>query len=256
MSNYSALINAIFIATILCMALWSSHKPKAYNRNTPAQPTIDAALAAAEAAEEAAQAASDAAKTVTNATKIDAADAAAHAAKATDNISHTTLQKLKLSPDTEVHAIGVYEAENPNKIVWWQKCGQLSDIECHRKYAGQHDEETIEVNVNYSKKPIVLVLSAYEPINWKINILQGRIESVILTGYYGQRITGINSNISVYAYTYKSSYCQCFQGSDPFYTYKSDDMQFYKKIFQLTGKNISSFQGKYSGKSFYIGNMD
>lgn len=254
-------INLIFfISTLLMILGLHPHQPiKLQEATSSSQPVMDAAQAAALAAEDAA------AKSAENAARIAARQASASIRKlesspiAADPASSRFSAKgipLKFSHDAEIHAIGVYEAENPNKVVWWQKCGELSHVECHRKYAGQHDEETIEVNINYSKKPIVLVLSAYEPINWKINVIKGQIEGVILAGYYGQRISGISSNIPIHAYTYKSSSCLCSQDDNYFYSYESNDTQFQQKIYQLTGKNISSFQGKYSGKSFYLGNMN
>lgn len=162
--------------------------------------------------------------------------------------------KLQFSDAAEIHAIGVYEAENPNKVVWWEKCGQLSHVECHRKYAGQHDEETINVSINYKSKPIILLLMAYEPINWNIKIEEGKVEGIILAGYHAQNLNGI-SNVPVYAYTHESSACQCHQGNGYFYAYENK-IEIHKKIFQLTNKNISSFQGKYSGKSFFIGDIN
>ena len=49
-----------------------------------------------------------------------------------------------------------------------------------------------------SATPIVLVLTSYEPENWIIdNTLGAKIIKVITSGYYAQRVTGIDANIPI-----------------------------------------------------------
>lgn len=165
-------------------------------------------------------------------------------------------QHFPASDQAEIHAVGVYKADIPNEVVWWQKCGDMSPHQCHRAYASQHEEGAIQVNVSYSKKPIILTLMAYEPVHWVIQQSSGsQIEAVILGGYHGQRVSGISSSIPVSAYTYDTSNCgACSKGNGYFYGYelKAGDNDFAQKIFDITGKRLSTLQGSHKGSSFSI----
>lgn len=166
-------------------------------------------------------------------------------------------QAFPASKQAELHAVGVYEADNPDKVVWWKKCGDLTPAQCHTTYASQRDEGSVEVNVSYSKKPIILVLMAYEPTHWIINQSgDSKIEAVILGGYHSQRVSGISSSIPIQSYTYENSACgECSKGDGYFHSYELKDSKALDKLYEITGRRVSSFQGSYKGKTFNINDL-
>lgn len=162
------------------------------------------------------------------------------------------------SPNTEMHVIGIYKGAPPageSDAPWWSKCGSLSHIECHRKYAGKHTRHTVEVHIERNK-PVVLSLMAYEPVTWNIHGGNTDIETIILGGYYGQEVIGISEAIPVKSYAYKSSACkQCTNHSESFYAYKRDTKKYQaavSKLRKITGLTPTSFQGSYQANSFHI----
>ena len=171
----------------------------------------------------------------------------------------------KLSPITTLHAIGVYEwANDSGKTAppWWSKCRDLSDpnamAECHRKYAGHREQQSIDVYVSYTDGPVILALMAYNPISWHLHLEQGvTLEGVILAGYHSQNITGTPSGLPIIAFTYNSPGCaRCERGDGHFYAYKKGDklQKAEMKLLEITGKGVSSFQGAYRANRFYITN--
>jgi hypothetical protein len=109
----------------------------------------------------------------------------------------------------------------------------------------------VTVNVSRGEKPIILAVSAYEKTNWKIipqeNVV---IEKVILSGYHQQTVEGIKQGTPIEVYTYDSSPCEnCYQGQGYFYSYEFPPRD---KLKQITGLEITSWQGRYSGKEFSI----
>ena len=80
------------------------------------------------------------------------------------------LRESDPNPHPEVHAIGVYEARN----------------------------KKIKVNVKRKGIPLVLVLASYESVLWEINPEEDvTIGKVIVSGYYLQKVTGIEPDIPV-----------------------------------------------------------
>ncbi len=172
------------------------------------------------------------------------------------------------SKNSKVHVVGVYEGFVPGgSLPWWSKCkkDQTGKIDprdaqdCHQKYAGQKTEGMVTVTVGPSKMPIILVLMAYNPTNWKISLQGGtKIEGVILAGYHGQRASGLGKGIYIEAHTYEHSECgNCQQHDDHFYAYSQskdpdDFRRSMKKIVEITDHYPNSFQGKYKGKAFNI----
>lgn len=164
-----------------------------------------------------------------------------------------------------LHVIGVYEGQTPPGIddrPWWAKCnddqkdqhsGAASispSIECHRKYAGKFAEKEVVVNVSDDNRPIVLALSAYDRTFWKVSLKKGVILTrVILAGYHSQRVSGIPSEIPIETYTYDPSPCdRCWHGAKYFYSYQAPPGQ----LKEITGLEVTSFQGRYKGTEFSI----
>lgn len=167
--------------------------------------------------------------------------------------------------NTELHAIGVYEGALPDgetEKPWWSHCTALTNDrqamqECQQKYAGAHKQKSVTVHLARSGVPIVLALMAYEPVLWKIAKGPGvDIQKIILSGYHGQDIEGIPNTVLVESHSHETSPCRvCTRQPDSFYAYKQDSPEYQqaeKKLQQLTGLNITSFQGSYKSNQFSI----
>ena len=56
----------------------------------------------------------------------------------------------------------------------------------------------IDVAVNYTDVPVVLMLGAYESVIWNVGwTKKTKIAAVVLTGYYGQKIAGLEKSVPV-----------------------------------------------------------
>jgi hypothetical protein len=61
-----------------------------------------------------------------------------------------------------------------------------------------HQATQMDVTVNYSSKPVVLMLGAYEPTVWNIKWTESsRIIAVLTSGYYRQAVAGLDANVPV-----------------------------------------------------------
>lgn len=164
-----------------------------------------------------------------------------------------------------LHVVGVYEGKTPpgaDDRPWWAKCdghpgvknlSELSrdaQLECHRKYAGEQSEKEVVVDISDSTRPIILALTAYDKTNWKVKLSPGvEIKKVILDGYHAQRISGVPEGTTIETFTSDPSPCpRCIQGGRHFYSYESPPME----LREITGLEVTSFQGKYKGESFSI----
>jgi hypothetical protein len=172
----------------------------------------------------------------------------------------------KLSHDSTLHVVGVYEGEakkGEEQPPWWSHCPDQSNPEamkkCHQKYAGIRYPQVISIKVSYNKSPVVLALMAYEPVIWSLDLYPNvKLQGIILSGYSEQKLIGIPSNIPVIAYTNKTPDCNdCSRGEGYFYAYKRDESlnKAAEKLYEITGKQISSFQGAYKARAFNISNL-
>jgi hypothetical protein len=129
----------------------------------------------------------------------------------------------KLAKNAQIEAIGVYQGTSSNR--------------------GGNRAGDVEVRVRKSAKPIVLVLSSYEPIRWRIVVESGaQLNGVLVSGYYQSQVLGAGSArvlMSGNQYAYK-------EGTVEF-------MALNRNVMQQLGKPIYAFQGKYEGSSFKVG---
>jgi len=87
----------------------------------------------------------------------------------------------EISADADVVALGIYEAE-----------GAIHGRGIARKPG------SVRITGKPDGKAVVLVLSAYEPVNWHVDSsVAGRVKGAILFGYYPQSIFGLNRGISI-----------------------------------------------------------
>lgn len=131
----------------------------------------------------------------------------------------------KIAHDAQVEAVGVYQGK----------------VEAKDRTA--HKMGNAEVHIRRSEKPIVLVLSSYEPVRWKLKIESGaKLAAVLVSGYYQSEVVGAGNARIISA------------GSA--YTYEKGNQGYYaldREVKQWTAKHIDIFQGRYEGSSFSVG---
>ncbi|MEG4277877.1 hypothetical protein QUA62_10410 [Microcoleus sp. MON1_C1] len=139
------------------------------------------------------------------------------------------------SGNKELHLIGVYEANADHK---------------NRDFS----KSAIEVKVERRNKPIILALSAYEPVQWNITAEPGAvIEKIIVNGYHNQTVSGV-SGIPVEEHSYEETGDNL---GDFIYKWdatpgSSNTSSLVTKLEQRNRTSLASFQGCYRGKNFSI----
>lgn len=131
-----------------------------------------------------------------------------------------------LARDAQIEAVGVYQGgAGESRTNDGRKMGY------------------VEVRLRRSAKPVVLVLSSYEPVRWMLIPESGaRLAAVLVSGYYPSQVVGAGAarivmTGSVYAYKLGS----------PEYNVLN------LEIVKWTGKSIDIFQGRYEGSAFSVG---
>ncbi len=132
----------------------------------------------------------------------------------------------RLARNAQIEAVGVYQGET----------GAM------RAEAGRRTGNVL-VHVRRSAKPLVLVLSSYEPVRWSLVMEPGaKLSAVLVSGYYQSQVVGAGSARVVMAgsrYAYKAG--------------SQEHRALNQETFKWTGKDIDLFQGRYEGKSFSVG---
>jgi hypothetical protein len=104
---------------------------------------------------------------------------------------------------------------------------------------------TATVYVRRTERPVVLVLTAHEPVRWIVKANPGvKIHQVILGGYQMQEVTGVEAPV-----LYRTRVFGDRTGGEhpPFYASEQDDERYpdlVTKLRELTGLEITTFQGR------------
>lgn len=131
-----------------------------------------------------------------------------------------------LAGNARIEAIGVYQATNPNA-----------------RPGEPRKTGIVEVRVRRSDKPIVLVLSSYEPVRWMLISESGaRLAAILLSGYHQSSVVGAGSSQIV-------NLGQNFAYSSDSREYKMLD----EEVMRMTGRRIQMMQGRYDGSAFSVG---
>jgi hypothetical protein len=140
------------------------------------------------------------------------------------------VMKAILAANRELHVVGLYEG--------------FGAVHGHGR---ERQPGTAKVRVRRKGKNVVLVLCAYEPVKWSVEIEKGvMLAKVILSGYYTQTVEGLPEGTEVVNGSWKEGGdSACFmayeaQGED------YDDLV--KAVRQITELDITSFQGIYRPK--------
>jgi hypothetical protein len=147
----------------------------------------------------------------------------------------------------EVHAIGVYEG-TPER----------------RPRGGGRQRVSpgiVTVSVKASaRQPVILVLSAYEAVVWKIQAPPGAVARVIVSGYEAPRVEGLPASVPVHTTSYAA------KDASYFYAYRTgaiedrDDAEEAKeelrkrdqRVRQLTDRDVLFSAGTYRGRQFVV----
>ena len=66
-----------------------------------------------------------------------------------------------------------------------------------------HEVRKVDVVVNLPDQPVVLALTAYDPVVWNVAWTAGsRIVGAVVSGYHGQAVLGLGGTIPIYSKTY------------------------------------------------------
>lgn len=171
----------------------------------------------------------------------------------------------------KVHAIGIYQANSDHGYK-------------------RHPGGNVNVIVTPKAHPVVLVLCSYEPVTWNVQIEPGAsVSQIVVGGYHRQKVTGAGTTVPTTVQTYETSAAwgpNVQVGDSYFYAYKrpdapqesthfpldvqgqaffrehqeyerQQDLDEWRKLFysleSATGeKDVSTFQGTYHGRQFYI----
>jgi hypothetical protein len=131
-----------------------------------------------------------------------------------------------LPADAQVHIVGVYQG------------GRVAG-----PMAGGHPLREVRVSVRASARPVVLVLSSYEPVKWIVSNQGARLAAVLLSGYHASTVVGAGA-----AQVLRIGSVHAYESNN------ADYMRLRRLVWQYTGgREIRSFQGGYNGNEFSVG---
>ena len=140
----------------------------------------------------------------------------------------------------DVHVISIYEGQMPGGA---------------QRGFQQHPEGTADVVVRATAKPVMLFLSSYEPVEWRVRVEGGNLERVIAVGYHDQRVT-VSGASGVEILTRKSSEVFGAMGLNlpngfPREGTGNRALEAAEILTALTGKMPASFQGDYGSRKLF-----
>jgi hypothetical protein len=131
----------------------------------------------------------------------------------------------RLSRAAQVEAVSVYEAV-------------AMRAPCEPRVTGP-----VHVCVRPTLRPVVLVLSAHQTVQWVIDLVPGAsLAAVLLSGYGESTVAGAGAAV--------------IESIGGFYAFKRGSAEFRhleQEVLRCTGRNIDNFQSVYAGKAFEIG---
>jgi len=113
-----------------------------------------------------------------------------------------------------------------------------------------HITTEVEVIVDQTPKPAILVLTAYDPVVWKISYTpQANIAGVLVSGNHTQALLGIPKTIPHRVITHEQS-----AGCPGFYVSGENELSAsQQKIMELVGKPVGHYYGESASNYFQIG---
>jgi hypothetical protein len=133
--------------------------------------------------------------------------------------------RSRVAGDAQVEAVSVYEA-----------------VAVRAPYA-PGPAEPVRVVVRASQRPVVLVLSSHQTVQWEIALERGaRLSAVLLSGYGESTVSGAGDVM--------------ITSIGGFYAFKRGSAEFKhleKEVRRCTGRDIEGFHSEYAGHRFVIG---
>ncbi|HEX8238343.1 MAG TPA: hypothetical protein VF574_01230 [Allosphingosinicella sp.] len=135
---------------------------------------------------------------------------------------------------TRLRMVGVYQGANDS--------GSRS----------RHGMGRVTVYLAPSSRPVLLVLSAYEPVEWRIVRSPGaRLAGVLALGMHRSRMTGAGAGVPVLINDRRDR-CSKLEGAQ-LYAYEIDEQrQLAEPVERMIGRPVDDFQGSYSGTGFQL----
>jgi hypothetical protein len=132
-----------------------------------------------------------------------------------------------LPKDAQVHAVGVYEAEGAPT----------------RKFREAGVPSPVDVIVRKSNSPIVLVVSSYEPVIWRVTIMPGaKVSAILLSG--NSELSKVMGAGDTRVVTMGQSYAYEMGGQK--------HLALDQEVVRWTGRRIQSLQGRYKARMFTV----
>lgn len=132
----------------------------------------------------------------------------------------------------ELHVVAVYEGVGDSAFL-------------------NHRRGRVRVTVGPRPRPVVLALSAYEPVQWEVTVAPGaRLERVILSGYHDQRILGLPDGVAVQSIVPGCGYAYGWEVEHN--SGGGDHRILLDSLRAASGLTETSFQGCYRGESFPV----
>jgi hypothetical protein len=123
------------------------------------------------------------------------------------------------------------------------------------RHATDEPPELVTVQVTATKTPMVLALTAFESVRWKIEAAEGvTIEKVIVGGHDLQEVTGTRAEVEMYTAEGAPPDTALPEWFNAWETETGDFDVLQTKLRKLTGLPIATFQGmhRHDGKPFVI----
>lgn len=150
-----------------------------------------------------------------------------------DTFQRSLCWHAKLPRGTGIQMVGVYESGGV------------------KRGFGEHRMGPVRVRVSARAGPVLLVLSAYEPVEWRIEVSPGaRLAGVIALGYERPVVTGVARNIPVVVNELDES-CPGLPHKYP-YQPGADQRELADAVAAATGATVREFQGNYGGREFTL----
>ena len=142
----------------------------------------------------------------------------------------------KLPEEFAVYAVGTYRGTASVNV-------QLDD--------SGHAVTQVDVVVDNPEQPVVLVLTAYDPVVWRVGRTKDtKIAGILVSGYHGQALIGVDKKTpyAISSYEEKGSF-------QYFYASRASRrlLEMNDAVKQLVGREIEHFFNKPTDGVFYIG---
>jgi hypothetical protein len=180
-----------------------------------------------------------AAALVAAAAAADTPDGAGRAADArvVEGKPHVSRLLGKLPPEFTVQAVGTYAGT-----------AELADV---RLDGSGHAVRQAEVIVNRPHESVVLVLTAYDPVVWRVGRTPGtHIAGVVVSGYHGQALIGVRKDTPHAIATHET------KGAFPYFLAHAASprlLRMNEAVNALIGREIDRFVNKPVEGTFYVG---